>query len=60
MAEIPQSLTVTIVIVLEDPCDPPLELTKPNLTSPDKYTVSTDAKSYIHDLFTVNPSYCPV
>ena len=56
-----QSFTVTKSFTLEDPCDPPVSLTKPsNPGFEDQvYTVTDTMASYTHPDFVIEPDFCP-
>ena len=52
--------TATFEITLEDPCDPPVSLTKSSFDNQEYTITDINAEPYIHPEFTVSPSYCPI
>ena len=55
----PVTETTTIKITFTDPCDPPRFITAPAMVD-QKYTLNSLSTPYIHPVFSVTPSYCPV
>lgn len=47
-------------MTIVDPCDPPNELTEPNLVDQVYTLTDPDYPNYQHDPFVADPSFCPV
>ena len=49
----------SVQLVLPDPCDPPISLTKVAFEN-QRYTLTDTGQSYTHPDFSISPDYCPI